>query len=191
MSLMQRIYNQSDRMLICIGVPDRDHAPILADLVADVDCMIQNIYKRADFDWGSNSFPIPGGRESLLSHSGWESFGILLQQPWFTRGWVVQEAALGLDAVILWADTEIVWFKLLRVDIWWIRSSLKLPNRQHLWLSDLHLRGFYARENREAITFRAEGDAEPPTFLETLECGRWLDVTDPRGRIYAFLMFCR
>lgn len=141
-SLMQRIYSRSDCTVICLGVSDRDHAPIVADLVADVDCMIRDLDKRADFDWGPNSFPIPGGGEPLLSHRGWESFGILLHQPWFTRGWVVQEAALGPGTVGPWADTEIAWSKLLRVCIWKTRRAPELPNRQHLWLSDLHLQGF-------------------------------------------------
>lgn len=37
------------------------------------------------------------------------------------------------------------------------------------------------------ITFRFEGAVEPFTFLEILDCARWLGVTDPRDRIYAFM----
>jgi hypothetical protein len=186
-SLMKHIYNESNCTLICLDASGHAHAPRVAALVADIDYMIQNVFGRADFDWDSNSFPFPDKEEPLLSHSGWESFGVLLQQPWFSRGWVVQEAALSPKALVLWADTEFDWLKLVRAYIWRIRRALKLPNIQHLWLSDLHLQGFHIRRNREAITFRPEGAADPFTFLEILDCARWLGFTDPRDRIYASL----
>ncbi|KAI9736117.1 MAG: hypothetical protein M1818_006293 [Claussenomyces sp. TS43310] len=186
-SLMKHIYKKSNCTLICLGASSYIHAPMVAALVADVDYMIQNVFGRADFDWASNSFPFPDKGEPLLSHSGWESFGVLLQQPWFSRGWVVQEAALGPEALVLWADTTIDWLKIVRAYIWRIRRALKHPDIQHLWLSDLHLQGFHIRRNGEAITFRPEGAANPFTFLEILDCARWLGFTDPRDRIYASL----
>ncbi|KAH6889168.1 heterokaryon incompatibility protein-domain-containing protein [Thelonectria olida] len=186
-SLMERIYRKASCTLICLGTSDRVHAPAVADLVTGVDRMIQNVFGRADFEWCQNSFPFPDDGEPLVSHSGWDSFSIMLQQPWFKRGWVVQEAALGRDAVVLWADTAIEWLSLVRAYVWGIRRALKLPDIQHFWLSDLHLQGLYGQRSREAITFRPEGAAKPLTLLETLDGARWLGVTDPRDRIYAFL----
>lgn len=186
-SLMQHIYKRSSCTLICLGVSGHVHAPIVAALVADIDYMMQNVFGRADFDWDSNSFPFPDKGEPLLLHSGWESFGVLLQQPWFSRGWLVQEAALGPEAHVLWADTEIDWLKIVRAYVWRIWRALELPNIQHLWLSDLHLYGFHIRRNGEAITFRPKGAVNTFTFLEILDCARWLAFTDPRDRIYASL----
>ncbi|RKL08557.1 hypothetical protein BFJ70_g16789 [Fusarium oxysporum] len=186
-SLMGQIYKESSCTLICLSVSGHVHAPIVADLVADVDFMIQSIFGRADFSWGPNSFPLPDEGEPLLSHRGWESFGVLLQQPWFRRGWVVQEAALGPSALVLWADTAINWLKIMQAYIWCIRRALRLPNIQQLWMSDLHLGGFHTQRNREAVTFRPRGAVQPFKFLELLDCARWLGVTDPRDRLYAFL----
>ncbi|KXH68267.1 hypothetical protein CSAL01_13352 [Colletotrichum salicis] len=112
-------------------------------------------------------------------------------QPWFRRGWVVQEAALGPGALVLWAGYEIDWLKLVRTYVWSIRRVLRLPNIHKLWLSDLHLQGFYTRRNLEAATFQPEGAVEPLNCLETLDHARWLDVTDPRDRIYGFLSLLR
>lgn len=156
-SMMEHIYKKSNCTLICLGVSEHVHAPIVADLVADVDDMIQKVFERADFNWDPNSFPMPDEGEPLLSHSGWESFGILLQQPWFRRGWVVQEAAFGRNALVIWADTHIDWLKLVRAYIWYLRRALKLPNIHQLWLSDLHLHGFYIRHKREAHHFPFRG----------------------------------
>ncbi|KAF1953696.1 HET-domain-containing protein [Byssothecium circinans] len=172
-SLMGVIYKKSNCTLICLGPSDHGHATIVEGLVTDVDYRVQCVFGRAD----ANSFPFPDENDPLLSHSGWTSFGVLLQQPWFRRGWVVQEAALSRDAVVRWGDTDINWLKLVRTYIYFER----------LWLTKLHLQGFHSRRNCEAITFQSEGAVESLSLLEILDSARWLDVTDPRDRIYAFL----
>lgn len=184
-SLMGEIYKKSTCTLICLGPSYHGHASIVEGLLTDVDERMQSVFGRANFDWSVNSFPFPDKDDPLLSHSGWTSFGILLSQPWFRRGWVVQEAALGPDAVVRWGDTNIDWLKLMRTYIWCIRRALKLPSFERLWLSKLHLESFHSRQNCEAITL--QGTVESLSLLEILDSARWLDVTDPRDRIYAFL----
>lgn len=186
-SLMGDIYKKSNCTLICLGPSDHGHATIVEGLVTDVDYRMQSVFGRANFDWSVNSFPFPDEEDPLLSHCGWTSFGVLLHQPWFRRGWVVQEAALSRDAVVRWGYTDINWLKLVRTYIWCIRRALKLPSFERLWLSKLHLQGFHSRRNCEAITFQPEGAVESLSLLEVLDSARWLDVTDPRDRIYAFL----
>ena len=184
-SLMGQIYKKSHRTLICLGVSNHVHARIVADLVADIDHTIQQVFEQIEFEGVTNSFPIPDETDTLISHDGWESFRVLLQQPWFQRGWVVQEAALGQDVLVLWADTDIAWLKILQAYIWYTRRALKLPNIQQLWISGLHLQGFYVQRRREAIQLQLE--VGPLNLVEILESARWLGVTDPRDRIYAFL----
>ncbi|KAH7305871.1 heterokaryon incompatibility protein-domain-containing protein [Stachybotrys elegans] len=187
-SLMHQIYKRSKRTLICLGASDHGHATIAAGLVDDVDLRFRSVFGQADFDWSANSFPFPNGDDPLRSHSGWASFGVLLRQPWFKRGWVVQEAALGQDdAVVQWGDVQINWMKLVQAYIWFIRKAQKLPSVEQLWLSDLHLQGYIQRRNREAITFWPEGRLPSVTHLDIFNHARSLDVTDPRDRIYAFL----
>ncbi|KAH7067481.1 heterokaryon incompatibility protein-domain-containing protein [Paraphoma chrysanthemicola] len=186
-SLMGEIYKKSTCTLICLGPSDHGHASIVEGLVTDVDYRIQSVFGRANFDWSANSFPFPDEDDPLLSHSGWASFGILLHQPWFRRGWVVQEAALGPDVVVRWGDTNINWLKLVRTYIWCVRRALKLPSYERLWLSKLHFESFHSRQNCEAITFQPEGTVESLSLLEILDSARWLDVTDPRDRVYAFM----
>lgn len=186
-SLMGEIYKKSACTLICLGMSDQALAPIAADLVTNVDFMLQSIFGRADFSWEPKSFPFPEDGNPLLSDTRWESLAVLLQQPWFRRGWVVQEAALGQRAVILWAGTTIIWLKLLRAYFWAVFRALRVPHFHQLWMSNLHLESFYTQRNHEAITFRRAGAIQPLTLLEVLDSARWLEFTDPRDRIYAFL----
>ncbi|KAL2197096.1 heterokaryon incompatibility protein-domain-containing protein [Corynascus similis CBS 632.67] len=88
-SLMGRIYGESSCTLVCLGTASRAHAPIVADLLADVNRMVHLIFEQEDFSWAPNSFPFPEKGHPLVSHPGWTSFGVLLQHPWFRRGWVV------------------------------------------------------------------------------------------------------
>ncbi|KAI5457047.1 heterokaryon incompatibility protein-domain-containing protein [Mariannaea sp. PMI_226] len=178
-SMMGQIYKTSICTLICMGISDRVHAPIVADLVSKVDSMTQDVFGRADFSWRPRSFPFPSDSDPLLSHGGWESFNVLLQKPWFGRGWVVQEAALGTQTLVLWANTAIDWLKIVQTYIWGIHRALMLPNIQKTVAVRSPFRG--------AVTFRLEGAIQPLKFLERLDCARWLDFTDPRDRIYALL----
>lgn len=186
-SMMGEIYKTSRCTLICIGSTGHVHAPVVADLVANVDSMIQSVFRRNDFSWCAKSFPYPDKDEPLLTHHGWDSFGVILQNPWFRRGWVVQEAAVSPGALGLWAGSVIDWDKIVQTYFWAIIRAHKLPSIQNLWMSDLHLEGYYTRRNREAVTFRSHGALQPPTFLESLDCARWLEFSDPRDRIFAFL----
>lgn len=190
-SLMGHIYKRSQCTLICLGTLGQDDARLAATLVADIDHLIQGIVEKTDFDWTPNSFPFADENEPLLKHEGWGSFTTLLQQPWFRRGWVVQEAALGPNALILWAGYEIDWLALVRSYIWCIYKLLRVPSAHELWLSNLHLEGFYTQRTREAVIFRPEGVVKPLSCLEILEHARWLEVTDPRDRIYGFMSLLR
>lgn len=72
----------------------------------------------------------------------------------------------------------------MRAYIWCHQRALILPDTK-LYLSDLHLHGFYIQHRREVIPFRPEGGAEPLTLLEIPDYARVFGVTDPRDRIYA------
>ncbi|KAL2138045.1 hypothetical protein VTI28DRAFT_7582 [Corynascus sepedonium] len=186
---MGRIYGKSSCTLVCLGTSSGAHTSIVADLLADVNRMIHLIFEQEDFSWARNSFPFPEKEYPLVSHPGWTSFGVLLQHPWFRRGWVVQEAALGRDTHLLWGKTEFDWLNVVRAYVWYVRRALKLPSIGHFWLSDLHLQSFYIRRSRETVTFRYEGATGLLSFLEILEQARFLGFADLRDKIYAFLGF--
>lgn len=71
---------------------------------------------------GLEHLPIPyevGTTAYISRDSRWSLMRVLLGRPWFGRGWVVQEAALGqTDTQVLWVNSEFSWLDLQRVHLW-------------------------------------------------------------------------
>lgn len=116
----------------------------------------------------------------------------MVRQPWFTRGWVVQEASLGPDADILWASVQIGWVSVLRANYWlkfrgryaYRARDTKVPNP----LSIHHLHNFAYRHPEEAILFHKDAlKTDAASTLTMLFRARRFELSDPRDRIYAFM----
>lgn len=188
-SLMADIFRKSTRTLICLGSNDAgEHAEAAAGIINAVNHMMDEVFQNQDFSWEPNSFPSPRADDPLLSDSRWKSVAILTHQPWFTRGWVVQEAALGPVAEIIWGGVRIDWLLFLRVYQWvYAKAFITYSNVfQSHSVSWLHMTPFEIRHPREHRAIEVVHCRSSPTLLEVLDFGRGLGVTDPRDRIYAF-----
>lgn len=193
---MGRIYKTSRRTLICLGrQPHNEHrARDAAALINDVEAMIDDVMQDPDFSGGYHSFPWPSEDDPLLVDTRWLSaWNTLVCHNWFYRGWVVQEAALGHDALIHWAGAHIQWMSLLRVEFWlhWRALPMWRPGPGRPWsVSNLHTNSFHFRRSKEAETFMPRYTNEnirAVTILSVLRSARYLKLTDPRDRIYAFM----
>lgn len=189
-SLMAEIFRKSTRTLICLGSNDaEEHAEAAAGVIGAVNQMMDKISQDRDFSWEPDSFPFPDSDEPLLSDPRWESVATLTGQPWFRRGWVVQEAALGPLAEIIWGGENIDWLRFLRAYSWIHARAIVIHynifhNRSISWL---HLMHYEVRFPRETRATRIVGYNPSFTLLQVLDLGRVLGVTDPRDRIYACL----
>lgn len=193
---MGRIYKTSRRTLICLGrQPDDEHeARDVAALITDVEAMIDAVMRDPDFSGGFDTFPWPSRYDPLLVDTRWLSaWNTLVCHDWFYRGWVVQEAALGHDALIHWAGAHIEWISFLRVDCWLYWRALPVwrpgPGRPYS-ISNLHSTSFHLRRGKEAGTFvqrNTHENSRAVTLLSLLSSARHLLLTDPRDRIYAFM----
>lgn len=195
-SAMGRIYKASRRTLICLGLQphNEDKARGVAALISDVEAMIRAIMQDPDFKYECDAFPWPTENEPLVVDARWLSaWQVLVRHPWFERGWVVQEAALGSDALIHWAGAQIEWMSLLRVDNWlYYRAipSARPEQEQPSDIDSLHSDNFHLRRRKEAKTFVSEyldSSIQSPTTLSILQHARKMKLTDPRDRIYAFM----
>lgn len=193
---MGRIYKASRRTLICLGrqSDDEERARDAAALINDVEAMIDAVIRDPDFSGGFDTFPRPSENDPLLVDTRWLSaWNTLVCHVWFDRGWVVQEAALGYDAVIYWAGAQIEWMSLLKVDCWryWRALPVWPPGPGHpKGISNLHSDGFHFRRAKEAGTFvprYMDWTIRAVTTLSVLQSARFLQLTDPRDRIYAFM----
>lgn len=91
---MAQIYSDAERVLIHLGSDDDVHGPAFSSLLTELDTMIQSTLDKIGSTWNYFPFLEKGEQERLMLDGRWKSFDALLSQPWFTRGWVVQEAGL-------------------------------------------------------------------------------------------------
>ncbi|KAK3942686.1 heterokaryon incompatibility protein-domain-containing protein, partial [Diplogelasinospora grovesii] len=190
---MGRIYQTSECTLICLGSEPgfRQHASDVAALIREVEQRIDDVLEDPGFSRTWDGFPRPSADDAIVNDRRWQSWRELVDNPWFLRGWVVQEAALGPDAKILWAGAEIRWMSLLRVSQWLAyRASPQMRSSGPFWLSPLHVQKFKLERPDEDKTYWPE-DAESRVgtllALELLDYARELKLSDPRDRIYAFM----
>lgn len=192
--MMGRIYASSQRTLICLGTdPDnQDHARDALGVIFDANRMIQEEFQRPGFSWEPDSFPWSLAEDPLAKDSRWQSVDILLNLPWFRRGWVVQEAALGREATISWANCKIVFMDVLRAQLWYHRRA-QFTDKSHIrdvgsYTSLLFRQIFYHQRKTEARVFwDSETRMDELDILLVLQHARDLDLGDPRDRIYAFM----
>jgi hypothetical protein len=136
-ALMGKIYEASDRTLICLGPgtdrSERQHACDVKALIGEVNKMIENIVNDGGFYGEWDRFPFPEAEDPLLKDLRWRSWEKLIHCPWFRRGWVVQEAALGRKALVLWTGVKIEWFNILQVHYWLFRCAHQLMPTLSAW----------------------------------------------------------
>ena len=185
-SVMSKVYSQASRVLICLG-PDRtgDCAPQAQAFLRDFNEMFENTLENIIGKY--DSFPRPSDDNPILNDPRWPSIESLAEHPWFMRGWVVQEAGLARDALVLWGEVRINWRWLLRFVLWSVRRVG--PDNEPFDVSFWPMRydAYLSRYREEVITLYVENDLIVPDLLATLDEARWLCVTDDRDRIYAFL----
>lgn len=192
-ALMGQIYAKSQQTLICLGLDaeDRQSASDLAGIVGEVEVMMDEVFEDPNFSWDWDSFPYPFDDDPIIFDKRWHSFGELAAQPWFERGWVVQEAALSPDVIMLWAGEEIRFRSLVRADMFLIQRVYPLnPEFSVMAISDLFSNIHNNQHPKEARTFwpeEAHDQFDPMTSVEILDYARQLSLTDSRDRIYAFM----
>lgn len=113
---MGMIYSNASRVLICLGEDDEGHAQKAMSLVKDVSNMVAKTLTKCKPTY--DSFPYLAPNDPWLQNDRWPAYRALLSQPWFRRGWVLQEAALAQDAVLLWGEAECSWILFMDTGIW-------------------------------------------------------------------------
>lgn len=192
-AMMGQIYARSSRTLKCLGLHQRfqKYSQDVVSLVDGVNNMMDRTFASPDFSWNWESFPFPPENEPLLRDEKWTSWEELGRCDWFRRGWVVQEAALAREAVVLWADAEIQWIRIFRTYEWLVQRVRRLmPTGRLLIIPNAHRRTYAMRRPLEAKTLHFEENKdllEPMPTLEVLNAARTLDISEPKDSIYAFM----
>ena len=184
-AMMGQVYGRAKRVLICVGADPEFHAPAVQALIGDVNAMIDRSF--ANMDLEKDKFPWIAEDNALVKDARWGSFKELLSVRWFHRGWVIQEALQAASATVVWGETEISWELLGRAQRWLFRRAQPAANAYGIRMSDLLWDDFKYRRFIEAKTMGHVTGSHNYTLLEIMSTARFMGVTDPRDRVYAFM----
>ena len=198
-SQMNRIYQSADTVHIWLGpaADDSDKAMALTEAMWQwkntVESDPMDLLKHRD----------PNHQATLLV--GVEALSILLNRPWFTRRWVVQELAFARDAVVHCGTRTLAWHKLayavsfmkerrleltyMRIRDLYMRADLQTYRRGYLGtlaaetmttVSDIAVRRLPSPSTHPVFDGRADLE-QLLSSLHTLQC------TNPLDTVYALL----
>lgn len=179
------IYSNASRVLICLGEDVEGHAQKAMSLVKDVSNMIAKTLPECEKTY--DSFPYLAPDDPWLRDDRWRAYNSLLSRPWFRRGWVVQEAALARDAVVLWGEAECSWIQFMDTGYWFHRRGQALFGQVDSTLS-IHIlfhRKMSAHRLRPLIHAYIDSEnLRVPVFMDRT---RELILSNPADRVFAFL----
>lgn len=186
-ALMGQIYSQASRVLVHIVGDDQGHASKLATLIQERNVVIEHELSRTT---APGTFPRlqPEDKAKMMVDGRWESLHCFLSQPWFSRGWVVQEAALACQghAIILWGKEEIIWDSFLRCMMWLMCRCPEVLascwNKVYI-----HCELYGQRHRHEVKAYGYDSSAQGLDLSLVLATARCLTFADPRDRVFAFL----
>lgn len=184
---MGKIYSNASRVLIFLGKDEEGHAPQAMSLVKDVSNMVAKTL--LDCEQTYDSFPDLDPDDPWFQDDRWPAYGSLFSLPWFNRGWVLQEAALAQDAVVLWGEAECSWAQFIDTQMWFSQRAHTLHGRGYgilsmLRLLEISLGGHGMRLRPLMSADKGPGKKSLGFFMDST---RLLRLSDPVDRVFAFL----
>jgi hypothetical protein len=107
--LMGKIYSGANQVLVFIGPDNNGDGPAAKSLILELDSMVSKGIRDTGAQPGRFPYPDQQLRSRILNDKRWASFSVLLEKPWFKRGWVVQEVGLSSNAVLSWGEEIMSW----------------------------------------------------------------------------------
>jgi hypothetical protein len=186
-AIMGHIYRHASRVLIYMGSDHQGHGPQVCSLLDTICTTIDGILPIIKDDW--NTFPYPEQNDGIFTDLRWESLRLLLEETWFSRGWVVREAGFAQDGQVYWGNCEFSWNSLMRTCNWLYKRGAKTLYATGIdrKIPLAHIEVFEDRYPAYAKLFTTEMTWVKSSLLGYLCLTRQLNLKDPRDRIYAFL----
>lgn len=186
-AIMGHIYRHASRVLIHMGGEDKGNGPQVRSLLDVVCTTIDSTLMMIPVDW--NTFPYPNQDDVILSDPRWDSLRLLLEETWFTRGWVVREAGFAQAGQVYWGDSEFSWNSLMRTCHWLYKRAAKTFYAKDFdsRIPLTHVEVFEDRYAEYAKLFTTKPTWVHASLLGYLSLSKQLNLKDPRDRIYAFL----
>jgi hypothetical protein len=186
-AMMSEIYRSAACVLIYMGEDSQKNGSQVKSLVEDISDMIDEEKKKIDASaW--DTFPYLEVN-TFVDDPRWGSLRALLKQEWFTRGWVVREAALAQQGSVIWDRVELSWERLMLALTWsFSRGEFTIDSgRAVLNGAILHLSAFADQHVTAVRCLFPKQKQQKTPLLQHLDDGRRLQLSDPRDRLYAFV----
>jgi Heterokaryon incompatibility protein (HET) len=165
-TFMGSLYSNASKVYICMG-----------DAVDGKEFQVQTVINDAKaLDSGNQSLLSLPSHHPLRNDSRWYALGTLTEKPWFRRAWVIQEAALAQEPIVLYGRAEFGYRDLVDI-LRWLNPS---PWAIRFGLSSLFIHLDWA-------DWRTNSHSPAYAFVDLLSHAALLSCADPRDKVYAFL----
>lgn len=184
--LMRDIYRRAGRVIIWLGPESKsgpgevalDLVPHLAAACKEPTPVVEQLHQSADIRQ-----LIQLGSQVLNSHgiqddgsTAYTAFFELLERPWFTRTWIVQEAAMASNALLLCGTKSVPWIDFLDA----FAYSIKQPSLMNFLTPDTIVCALGLLSACRASQ-RGPGQRLLDLLLQHRQCGS----SDPRDKVFA------
>jgi len=161
---MGSLYSNASKVYICM-VEARDGN----------DFYVQTVLNDA-IALGPSCLPLLPDNHPIRNDRRWYALGVLMGSPWFSRAWVVQEAALAKEPIVLYGRAEFAYRNLVTVVRCLSASTWAIKFRLSALL--IHV---------EWADWRVNAHGPAYSFVDLLSHAALLSCSDPRDKVYAFL----
>lgn len=164
-SFMGSLYSNASKVYLCVGDAEDGNA-----------FQVQAVINDAKSLRTGGGFPVLPSDHPLRNDPRWYSLGRLTTKPWFRRAWVVQEAALAKEPIVLYGRAEFPYRDFVTILRWLNMSEWAI----RFGLSSLFI-------HLEWADWRVNPRHPEYSFVALLSHGSLLSCSDPRDKVYAFL----
>jgi hypothetical protein len=193
--LMRKIYEHASNVPIWLGNDDTAIAEECFGLLKDTARISRALLKEHGHP---EMIPNPMAENPVCADLvKWELVRELVNLPWFSRVWVLQEAGMAPNATLVWGKSMLDFSDLVEAALLHAAAGhlLVLPDFGLLRISDTFsdlwntfepAKSWRSSLSQPLVRF-LDGDRPKPTLTEILHIGRRFQATDKRDFVFAFL----
>jgi hypothetical protein len=197
--LMGRIFQSASRVLIWLGEDTDGNAEIAVSLIMELNQYFGKHY----LELGNiGDVPLITPDSPLLELSKWHAIEHLLDRPWFSRVWVLQEVGLAATAVAFCGNSRIDWSEIVQfacldsnrpdfddcsAEVGPVGTGRIYLALVSLWCSYSSSRSWIDEQPFLQYIARQDENVAGRDLFYILCVGAYYKATDPRDRVFAFL----
>lgn len=174
-AFMCDVYKRAKTVLICMGPDEHGAGDDIVELVQEY------AERSAPYPNGLKRMPVLEDNSSIIRDPRWKSLARLLSNTWWSRAWVIQEAGMAQNPVVLFGTAEIDYRLLTRLLRWIVGRASQLQTTASISVTSIHTDWEEWSEGWE------DRQDYPYGAVDLLSHAKGLGCQEPRDHIYAFV----